>query len=171
MKHRIRVVLEEYATLKRRPPRRFRRKVPHAKWGTVVAVYFDEWVSDADFEEWSPRLSDAIEEAKAIARDNLTKAYAAGEIHDSPSQRIKKTIDGKRFGKLVQCPVCDVVCEPDRAQNHCSQECRRKVTRMGLRKKRRCGHCGESFELKRADARYCSPKCRVYANREKQRIG
>ena len=31
--------------------------------------------------------------------------------------------------------------------------------------RKKCENCGEEFEAKRADAKYCSAKCRVAANR------
>lgn len=36
--------------------------------------------------------------------------------------------------------------------------------------KRKCQHCTEAFTPKRSDAKFCSPRCRVYANRIKRNI-
>ncbi len=43
----------------------------------------------------------------------------------------------------------------------------RDVVGAGTEHTHVCDQCGVEFEAKRADARYCSPKCRVAAHRER----
>ena len=55
-------------------------------------------------------------------------------------------------------PVCSPECERER------HNARRRVEHNSIP----CAYCGEEFTQKRSDAKYCSTKCRVYANRAAQ---
>lgn len=173
MKHRIRVALVEHKKLKRPPLRRTKRKVRrHTKRGEVVAVLFDEKVHAKDFEEWSPRLNAALEEAYDGLRGRTSEHRLC----------LDTRFDGEYpLGcmKILKCPNCgEVFRRTDYNQTNCSPECskvrasskqaaKRKAARQANRKDKQCDHCREWFAPSRTDARFCSATCRVYANREK----
>jgi len=81
---------------------------------------------------------------------------------------------------VVACRSCGrwlVVHAQVANMRHCSYRCfrfsrsarererRRQKQGLGSPSPRRCWHCGEAFEAKRADARYCTGRCRTAASR------
>ncbi len=52
---------------------------------------------------------------------------------------------------------------PDRVRQHRENYWQRKAEQAGLT----CFHCGQPFEAKRSDAKYCSTRCRIAFNRIK----
>jgi len=80
-------------------------------------------------------------------------------------------------GAPVHCLVCwEVFDRPSRMgpkPRTCSKRCAETLAKRQARGSHllvedgtlRCGHCGERFQAKRQDARYCSTRCRVAAHR------
>ncbi len=76
----------------------------------------------------------------------------------------------------LACEHCDRPVFHDQARDvprHvvCSLQCRvilfNRLSRRGAANPRVCEACGEEFQPKRFDARYCSPACRQKAYRER----
>jgi hypothetical protein len=88
-----------------------------------------------------------------------------------------------RVGPHRQCSECPCTfrrTEGDRRSDTCSNECARaRANRLRRRKgyreykiaRMRCARCGDPFEPKRLDARYCSNACRQAAYRAAKAAG
>jgi len=130
-------------------------------------------VDASNWDEWRQRLdAEVFEVGRALKRDGLRYGYA-------------DFISGRRvwpgWSNFVRCcDCCGTPYEtPREAVKYCPkcgsggaqkvQAAKRKAERQAALTPRPCQHCGNTFSPKRSDARYCSAKCRVYANRKANR--
>jgi hypothetical protein len=100
----------------------------------------------------------------AMHMQHPDRHYATAYLYE----RLMEAQDGAAepvIGVCGQCGIAYVVVGP---QVYCSTECatdaRKQARRVG-RSKHLCERCGAAFTPRRADARYCSTRCRVAAHR------
>ena len=99
------------------------------------------------------------------------KCGGCGEWHDvfeeviQPAVRNRPKSGGK--AKFPDRPNIDI--HPSHYNQYCSDACRKRIARgyQIERPERECQYCGETLETDNPKAKYCSVKCRVYANRSK----
>jgi hypothetical protein len=101
------------------------------------------------------------------------------ELYDPEIEVIKgtRTYTETTYRWRVRCRGCGTVMESaygnDCPPETCSDRCRQRVwramnpTEPAEPTERPCEHCGEPFEARRRDARYCSGRCRTAAHRAK----
>jgi hypothetical protein len=104
-----------------------------------------------------------------------------------PDSTWGRCAEHERLARLRRCRVCDTVWlgtrgtfqyvleEAEAVEGMCSPECRREAERRRSAARREqvwvppspvvCERCGEKFEARRSDARFCSTRCRVAAHR------
>jgi hypothetical protein len=78
------------------------------------------------------------------------------------------------YDEPEKCACCERPVVPQRRGRHrgsnqfCSTACASAfyAGRKAVPEPRACAYCEEVFTPKRSDARFCSTKCRVYANRK-----
>lgn len=121
-------------------------------------------------------------------------AQMRASVANAPNREVADTVDpivvvpaGRYPARglhavVVRCRSCGrwLAVNPQVANTkYCSHQCfrfgrsaaererRRRAREGGIRPGPRCRHCGGLFEAKRADAKYCSGRCRTAASRSR----
>ena len=116
--------------------------------------------------------------AKSVVAD--IGGFLDGETAGERWKRYNKIPHDVLLLEKTKCDKCRQCGEVFFHRSHvgltfCGPECEQRE-RVDRQRERRnadkpteatCYHCGDTFKPQRSTARYCSPKCRVYANREK----
>lgn len=155
---------------------------PEVKGGDLVLDKTIEVTAD-NADEWLDFVSPIWNRGPK----GLTAAYMPDEAKPTTSIYFDGELwSGYGFPYVTPCPSCNdlsIFGYPDSAigKFYCSKECRtkhhgrkqaerRKAERASNRTPRPCGNCGDQFQPKRSDAKFCSTKCRVSAKRTRDSV-
>jgi len=143
-------------------------------WGDILADWAERLRRRHEYEVW------LYEDLMAAVEDRKLPAMV---LSRKPPEhpRAPQSLESIRFYDRGECASCGVPYGRWHAAiKYCSTSCKAAATRrMAAENARRrrsegrttdhtCQHCGASFEPKRADARFCSGRCRVAFHRSQK---